>query len=351
MLRTSSAFAVLVLLALTGPAHARDPAVAAPSAAGTPGATTLRPLAEVALYPLREAAAEVVALNESRIATEIAGRIELLAVEVGQTIARGALVARIDCRDHELTRERARAVLEAAQARAALAQAQLARARTLQKQGFFSPEALAARDTETRVLDADAGAARTQLELAARTVGKCAVRAPFAAIVRQRLGQLGELAVPGTPLASLIDLERIELSARVQAQDAGSLRAAKTVRFEGESAALAVSLIRLSPAIDRVSRTIEARLRFGDVSAAPGAQGRIAWRDTQAHLPPALVLRRGASLGVFVERDGKARFHPLPQAQEGRPAATDLPADARIVVRGHLALEDGAPLAPGNGAK
>lgn len=347
MLRTLFLFVVLGLLVLTGPAHAREPAAASAS----PVAPTLRPLAEVALYPLREAAAEVVALNESRIATEIAGRIEALAVEPGQTIARGALIARIDCRDHELARDRARAALEAAQARAALAQAQLARARTLREQGFFSPEALAARETETRVLDADAGAARTQLELAARTIGKCEVRAPFAAIVRQRLGQLGELAAPGTPLASLIDLERIEVSAHVQAQDGASLRAAKAVRFEGEAAAIPVSLIRLSPAIDRVARTVEARLRFGEVSAAPGAQGRIVWRDVQAHLPPALVLRRGGRLGVFVEREGKARFHRLPQAQEGRPAATDLPADARIVVLGHLALEDGAPLAPGNGAR
>lgn len=347
MLRTSFPLVLLVLFVLAGPAHARDPA----AAGGSPVAPTLRPLAGVALYPLREAAAEVVALNESRIATEIAGRIEALAVEAGQTIARGALVARIDCRDHELARDRARAALEAARARAALARAQLARARSLREQGFFSPEALAARETETRVLDADAGAARTQLELAARTVGKCEIRAPFAAIVRQRLGQLGELAAPGTPLASLIDLERIEVSARVQAQDGASLRAAKTVRFEGEAASHALTLIRLSPAIDRVSRTIEARLRFVEVSAAPGAQGRIVWRDARAHLPPALVLRRGGRLGVFVEREGKARFHPLPQAQEGRPAATDLPADARIVVHGHLVLEDGAPLAPGHGAK
>jgi len=331
------AFALLAALA-----HSGEPALVAPPA----GALSVRVLAEVAIHPTREAAAEVVALNESRVATEIAGRIESIGVETGQTIARGALLAKIDCRDHVLASARARAALDASLARVALAQMQLARARKLQAQGFFSPEALAARETETRVLDADAANARAQLDTATRTIGKCTVRAPFAAIVRQRLGQLGELAAPGTPIATLIDLERIEVSARVQAQDTASLRVAKAVRFEGETASVAVSLVRVSPAIDRVSRTIDARLRFAGARAAPGAQGRIVWRDVHPHLPPALIVRRGAQLGVFVARGGKARFHPLPLAQEGRPAAADLPAGTRIVVTGHLGLKDGAALTP-----
>ncbi|MDA0226438.1 MAG: efflux RND transporter periplasmic adaptor subunit, partial [Proteobacteria bacterium] len=68
-------------------------------------------------------------------------------------------------------------------------------------------------------------------------------------------------------------------------------------------------------------------------------------------LPPALIVRRGGRLGVFVARDGLARFHPLPMAQEGRPAAADLPADTRIVVTGHLGIRDGAALAPGTATK
>lgn len=319
-------------------------AAASPALAQEPPAVVVKPLAEVALYPERDAAAQVVSLNESRIAAEIAGRIEAVPVEVGQRIERGAVIARIDCRDHVLARERASAVLAAARSRLALAEQQLARGRSLEAQGFISEEALAARVTETEVLRADAAQAGAQLAAAERAVGKCVVRSPFPAIVRERLGRVGELAAAGTPLAALVDAGRIEVAAQVQTKDARSLEGAREVRFVGPRGAQPVALARISPAIDPQTRTVEARLRFAGAAAAPGAAGRIAWRDAGAHVPPELVVRRDGRLGVFIDDAGAARFHALPEAQEGRPARLDLPAATRIVVSGQLALKDGQPL-------
>ena len=48
----------------------------------------IRPLAEIAIYPEREASAQVMSLNESRIAAEISGRIEAIPVRVGARVAR-----------------------------------------------------------------------------------------------------------------------------------------------------------------------------------------------------------------------------------------------------------------------
>jgi RND family efflux transporter MFP subunit len=318
--------------------------LAPPALAQERPAVSVKPLAEVAIYPERDASAQVVSLNESRIAAEIAGRIEAVPVEVGQRIERGAVVARIDCRDHELARQRAGAALTAARARLALAERQLERARELRAQGFFAEEALAARVTEVEVLRADAAQAEAQLGAAARAVGKCVVRAPFPAIVRERLGQVGELAAPGTPLVELVDAGRIEVAAQVQAKDAPSLEKAHAAAFVAPGGAHALALVRISPAIDPQTRALDARLRFAGPAAAPGASGRIVWRDAEPHLPPELVVRRAGRLGVFVDEAGSARFHALPEAQEGRPARADLPAAARIVVKGQLALKDGQRL-------
>src|SRR3970040_2212130 len=178
-------FALLLLLTAASPAQA--PAI------------TTRPLSEVAVYLEREASAQTVALNESRIAAEIAGRIEEIPAQVGSRIPRGAVVARIDCRDHELAAARARAALEAMRSRLALAEQQLRRARELQEKGFFSAEALASRDTEVQVLRAEVEQTRTQLGTAERSVGKCVVRAPFAAIVRERLFVVGGAGAPRPP--------------------------------------------------------------------------------------------------------------------------------------------------------
>ncbi len=317
----------------------------APCALAQPApAVTVAPLAEVAIHPERDASAQVVSLNESRIAAEIAGRLEVMAVEVGQRVERGALLARLDCRDHQLARERAAAALAAAQARQGLAEQQLRRGRELRAQGFVSDEALAGRVTEVAVLSADATQAGAQLASAARAVDKCVVRAPFSAIVRERLGQVGELAAPGTPLALLVDAERIEVSAQVQAKDVRSLEQAARPAFVGLGGARALVLLRVSPAIDRQARTLEARLRFTGAAAAPGAAGRVTWRDTAPHLAPEFLVRRDSRLGVFVDDGGTARFHALPDAQEGRPARADLPPGARIVVKGQLTLRDGQRL-------
>ena len=318
---------------------------AAAALAQEPPATSVSTLAEIAVYPERDASAQVVSLNESRIAAEIAGRIEEIPVEVGQRLRRGATVARLDCRDHELARDRAQAALTAASSRVTLADQQLERGRELSTQGFISAEALSARRSEAEVRRAELAQAEVQLSTAVRAVEKCAVRAPFDAIVRERLGQVGELAAPGTPLALLVDAGRIEVSAQVQARDAASLNRAAKVRFLGTGGERPLALERISPAIDPQTRTREARLRFTGAAAAPGASGRIAWRDPDPHVPPEIVVRRAAGLGVFLENSGSARFHRLPEAQEGRPARIDgLPPGARIVVKGQLALQDGQRL-------
>jgi RND family efflux transporter MFP subunit len=329
---------LLLAAAFTLPAYAQaDLSAIAPAVA-------TKPLSEIAVYPERQATAQAVSLNESRIAAEIAGRIEAIPVLAGQRVARGEVLARIECRDHELARDRASASLGAARARLSLAEQQLFRARELGARGFFSKEALASRETEVQVFRADAEQARTQLDTAQRAVGKCSVRSPFAAIVRERLGQVGELAAPGSPLVALSDAERVEVSAQLQISDAQSLGKAPDVRFMGDGGARALALLRISPAISPQARTREARLRFKGEPAAAGASGSVSWRDSQPHIPAEFVVRREGALGVFVEEGGVARFHLIAGAQEGRLTAVDLPPEARIVVTGQLTLRGGQRL-------
>lgn len=303
-----------------------------------------QPVAEVALHPQREAPAQSVSLNESRIAAEINGRILELPVQAGQIIAAGAVVARLECRDHELALERARAANGAARARLDLAEQQLRRARGLAEKGFISGEALDTRASELEVMRADAAQAQAQLGTAERTVEKCVVHAPFRAIVRQRLGQLGELAMPGTALAALADAGRIEVVAQVPFEDAVLLARAGEIRFVGDAGTRRLKLLRVSPAIDPQARTTEVRLAFSGEAAPPGASGRIAWLDPRPHLPAELLVRRDRRLGVFVEDSGVARFHALPLAQEGRPAVAELPPATRIVVGNPQSLKDGQRL-------
>lgn len=298
-----------------------------------------KPLREIALQPERTAQAQVVSLNTTRMTAEIAAPIQTLPVEPGQVVRRGEVLARLDCRDHEIAARRAESQLEASAARARLASLQLERAQHLLQENFISRDLLDTRQAEHDATRAAVAVERAALEAARRQVEKCVVRAPFPAIVTERLGQVGEMTAPGSPLVALIDTSRIEVRAEVQAADAGSLMTARDVRFSLDGDAYPLRLTRLSPAIDPVSRLRQARLSFSARPAPVGASGRLVWRDTAPHLPPELLVRRGGQLGVFTETGGRPRFHPLPAAQEGRPArAEGLTLDSRIVVRGQGTL-------------
>lgn len=332
--------AAVALLAACGKQDAPAPAV--------PPAPTfvLKTVAEVAIHPERSAPAAVVGKHEARLSAEVAATIQALPVDVGQTVKMGAVVARLDPRDAELALERAAAAQAQARARHAQAEAQYARAKTLREKNFYSAEALSLRETELAATAADLRAADAQRETARRALEKHTLRAPFDAVVRARSGQVGELAAPGTVLLTLVSERALELAAQVQPRDAESLRSAvaPAPTFVTAAGTHELRLLRVSPALNRESRSVEARLAFAGTPPAAGSEGRLVWRDPQAHLPAELLVRREGRAGVFVAAAGKARFHALPQAQEGRPAALDLPAATQVVTQGRHALQDGMPL-------
>ena len=98
-------------------------------------------LIAVASAPLQagpEYAAEVRARVESRLGFRVAGKITRRAVDVGQRVAAGQLLAQLDARDYQLALDAARAQLVAAATQRDLAAADLKRFQGLREQGFIS---------------------------------------------------------------------------------------------------------------------------------------------------------------------------------------------------------------------
>lgn len=315
---------------------------AAPPVATVPLAVGIVRYAELGFHPEREAPATVLGKNEARLAAESSARIVTIAVDSGDAVKAGQVLVRLDARDAELALARAEAGLAQSAARQAQAAAQTARARSLKEKNFISAEALTLRETELTAAQADVQSARANRDSARRGVDKCTITAPFSGIVRARAAQVGELAAPGTPLLTLADTSDLQVVAQVQARDADGLTAAAKVEFAAAGQIHALSLLRISGAISREARTVEARYHVtGGPAPAPGTEGRLVWRDPRPHIPADYILRRNGRYGVFVLDGGKASFRELPQAQEGRPASADFPPEARIVTRGRHALQDG----------
>ncbi len=302
---------------------------------------SVRPFAELAVYPRLEVPATVRSLNDSRLSAEVTAVVADIPVAVGEVVERGTILLQFDAEDYRLRLQQAQAALRAVEARLDLAEYQLQRTQTLLEREVATEEQLRQRRAEYRGLLAERAARRTELAMAKRNLAKCVVRAPFRAIVRERLVKLGELANPGMPLLRIVDADALEVVAKLQQADVAAAREADEFYFETRQARYPVRLRVIAPVFDERERNREARFVFVAEPALPGAAGKLAWRKPRPHLPPALLSQREQGLGVFIAERGRARFIALPGAREGRPAQVDLPADAAIIVEGRFGLRSG----------
>jgi len=296
----------------------------------------------LAIYPQFSAPATVLALHDSEISSEVAGQVVAIAVEVGDRVAAGDLLLSIDPFNYQQAVIQNEAALESLAARIELAEYQLKQANKLSQQRNVSEELLVQRKVELASLQAEQRAQQAALAQAKRNLQKTRISAPFAGVVSARTAQLGAQLEPGKPVLRLVSSDNLEISAQLQAEDARLLAQVRQLAFHVNGQRFPVTLRTITPLLDALTRTQEARLQFVDHHVLPGSSGRLRWQHPQPHLPADLLLRRDGKLGVFLAEQGKARFVPLPRAQEGRSVALEgLESSAQVIIDGRYALQDG----------
>jgi RND family efflux transporter MFP subunit len=316
------------------------------TAAAEPIAVQTQPFAALAVYPQLTAPATVVSDNDSRLSAEVSARIIDIPVQVGDRVEKGALLLRLERQDLALQLTRAQAALAALDARIDLARYELKRAQSLSSKKAISEQTLKQRESELATLVAEHKGQQAAVAQAQRAVDKTELRAPFNAIVMQRLGQIGELANPGTPLLRLLDAEHIEVSSPLQPAQVAALsdKGQAELFFVSDDQSYPLQLRLITPAMDSRSRTREARLRFSGPRPLPGSAGQLQWRQPTANLPADLISQRQGKLGVFTLQGKQAHFVALPQAEVGRPVIARLAPDTLIITEGRFSLRDGDPV-------
>ncbi|WP_128571892.1 efflux RND transporter periplasmic adaptor subunit [Ectothiorhodospira haloalkaliphila] len=315
---------------------------AAPGA--DPRPVTIRTLEAVGFYPVRSAPATTISLNDTRVSAEIHGVVQEMPVRVGDEIESGALLARLDCDEHALDLQQARAMTQAARADAEFAQFQLERAQELARRQAVSAEVLNERQAQASRTRAEVLRLEAASRAAQRRVNHCQIRAPFDAVVIERLASTGELVQAGTPIARILDARDLEVSGDIQQRDLPALEAAGSIRFVAAGEHYPVELRAISPMVDQRLRSVDVRFVFTEEAARPGQVGRIEWVSDRRHAPADLLVRRDDMLGVFVEEEGQARFISTPGVREGQPPPLDLPDEARLIFDGRFGLRDGDPV-------
>ncbi len=175
-----------------------------------------------------EAAGAVEPLLIVEVKSRVGGELQRIAVETGEEVARGAVLAEIDPRDVRNALAQAEADLEVSKARVATTEAQARRADEL-----FSRGVIPAQDQETTALTAtNARAERlkaeTNLELARQRMGDVTIRAPIAGTVIAKTVEQGQIIASasgnvsgGTTLLQMADLATMQVRAMVDEVDIG----------------------------------------------------------------------------------------------------------------------------------
>ena len=316
-------------------------ALSATAAAQQTVTVSVAPLEDLLVNREVRASATVVSANEPVVTAQLAALVDAVMHDVGASVAKGDLLVLLDDANSTLALAQARANLAALDAQVLEATSRAENAEELLERNFISAEELVARRAALAVVQANREAQRVAVEAAELDVSRTRIVAPFDAVIIDRQAQVGGYVQPGTPLLTLSQQGDREVDAEIDARYRASLAIGTEAWFDSRGRRWPIRLERLSSVVDTASRTVRGRFLFVGDEAETGSSGEVVWNDLDGVLSVNVIVERNNRLGVFVAEGTSARFVVIEGAQQGRPAAVDLPPDTSVIVRGQTRLQDG----------
>jgi HlyD family secretion protein len=301
------------------------------------------------------------------VTAPVGGRLERVPLDVGDSVRRGDVVARIGPTPlDEPAARQARAELDAARATASetatrvrLAEAALAQARRdegrtrrLHGAGGVAPRALEEAELLAATRADELAAAHDQVRVAAAQVQQAQaallhvgargggavvpVRAPASGRILRLAGHSERIVAPGMTLVEIGDTRALEVVVDVLSSDASHIEGGMPVLLEGWGGEVALEgTVRLvEPAAStRISalgveeQRVDVIVDLRDPPAALGDGFRldariVVWEQaTVLTVPASALVRDGASWGVFVVDQGRATRRPVTIGRLGETSA------------------------------
>lgn len=258
----------------------------------------------------------VEALRTTVIAAQVPGAVVQLDAKVGDRVAAGQVLVRIDARAADQNAAASDAQVQAARASLDLASKDFERQKQLFQKNFISQAALERAESEFKSTQAQVTAQIAQAGATRTQSGFYTVRAPFAGVVAEVPVSLGDMAMPGRPLLTLYDPTALRVTASVPQTIASSMAAGPLPRVEvpglpAASSWLVPLRVQLLPTVDPATHTVQVRadLPAGQTGVTPGMFARL-WLPVQSSgasvaqaplsVSSAAIVRRAELTGLYV---------------------------------------------------
>ena len=287
--------------------------------------------------PSVELAGEVSAGDQVVIAAQVDGVLTAVIADLGATVARNQVLARIDATDFMARQTQAQAEL-------AQAQSSVARLERLVASEMVTPEQLDVARTRVAVTQA-------QATLAARQVRDATIRAPFAGLVARRDVSPGAFVRVGAPLFELVGTDSLRVVVDIPERQAPFVQPGSALTARALDSEQALTISRVAPAVDRTTRTlrVEADLPAG-CPWRPGTFAMVsivaATQANAARLPSSAVFSTLGRDRVVVVRNGRAEIVDVERiGQDGEQVVViGVGGSDQVVLRSGAAIVPGAPL-------
>jgi RND family efflux transporter MFP subunit len=354
-------------------------------AAASGGAALARPAMTVELgSAARGAMADIITVVGSlegeasvEVSSKVNGRLEDVTVRIGDRVAKGALLAKVEAREiqeqvnqAQASFEVARATVRQREADLKFAQTNLDRSRSLFERQLLPRQTLDDADARHQSAQAQLELAKAQFNQAQSrldelkiTLSATEIRSPVNGFVGKRLLDPGAFVSSNTTVVSMVQIDRVRLVANVVEKDLRRVRVGSPADVEVDAFPGEIfhgRVARLAPVLDPATRTaqMEVEVANGDFRLKPGMYSRV--RLTVATKPQALTVPVNAVVtiegrrGVFQVTDGagagaakEADFVPIQTGLEDGvriEVLGGLSDQARVVTTGAAALRDGDPV-------
>jgi HlyD family secretion protein len=239
-------------------------------------------------------AGTVKACRRAKLAPPAGGQIAHLLVKKGQRVKADQVLLELWNDDLEAQKRLAQEQLATAQTQeqqacvqADLAEKEAERARQLKEKGFISAEGLDQKVSAAKVSRAGCEVARSQIEQSRSRIAvvqasleRMVLRAPFAGIVADISGELGEYAtpsppgIPTPPAIDLIDDSCMFVSAPIDEVDASEIKVGQMARITLDAIkgkTFAGKVKRIAPYVlelEKQARTVEVEVSFDEPPTA-----------------------------------------------------------------------------------
>jgi RND family efflux transporter MFP subunit len=248
------------------------------------------------------------------ISTKMMGRVQRIAVEEGQAVKKGQLLAEVDAAEAQSAFLQSKAGRSAADVALQNAQRDYERFKALYAEKAVTKHQLEQAEMGLAAAKAQKEQAEANLGLSSTLLSYGKIVAPGDGIITRKWMDAGNLAYPGAPILTLENPNDLELSVQVPEEKARALSAGQSafVTVDAVGKSFEAKITAAVTAADPVTRTATVKLAIPEnAGVLPGqfASVRFAAFTQQAlAIPSSALVERGQMDGVFVVADGAARL-------------------------------------------